>query len=96
MSDKKSMRLPGLLKSVLAGAMLGLSLLRRRNLAQPMLTGRIEGEGPDLVKKNRSWLAALLLLAVLAFGAWQWQTAPAGGAGEAAGNRIERVGHDDD
>lgn len=78
------------------GLVLGLSLLRRRNLAQPMLTGRIEGEGPDLVKKNRSWLAALVLLAVLAFGAWQWQTAPAGGAGEAGGTRVERVGHDDD
>jgi hypothetical protein len=30
------------------------------------------------VKHNRRWLAALLLLAVLAFGAWQWQTSPRG------------------
>ncbi|MDI1338626.1 cytochrome b/b6 domain-containing protein [Polaromonas sp.] len=51
----------------------GLSLLRRKNQALPMLTGRIAGQGPDLVPKNRVWLAALLLLAVLAFGAWEWQ-----------------------
>ena len=51
----------------------GLSLLRRKNQAQPMLTGRVDGTGPDLAKKNHAWLAALLLLSVLAFGAWQWQ-----------------------
>lgn len=56
----------------------GLSWLRRRNQALPMLTGRIEGAGPDVVKRNRGWLAALLLLAVLAFGAWQWQQYPNG------------------
>ena len=55
-----------------------LSLLRRKNQALPMLTGRIDGAGPDLVKNNRGWLAALLLLAVLAFGAWQWQQSPQG------------------
>jgi hypothetical protein len=56
----------------------GLSFLRRKNQAQPMLTGRVDGAGPDLVKKNRGWLAALLLMAVLAFGAWQWQQSPQG------------------
>ncbi|MNW02776.1 hypothetical protein D3C71_1986130 [compost metagenome] len=43
-----------------------------------MLTGRIDGNGPDLVPKNRSWLAALLLIVVLAFGAWEWQQSPNG------------------
>jgi cytochrome b len=57
---------------------LGLSVLRGKNQALPMLTGRVEGPGPHLVQKNRSWLAALLLLAVLAFGAWQWQQSPRG------------------
>jgi len=57
---------------------LGLSLARRRNLALPMLTGRIEGTGPDLVRRNGAWLAALLLSAVLAFGAWQWTQFPNG------------------
>lgn len=56
----------------------GLSLLRRKNQAAPMLTGRVEGPGPDLVQKNRAWLAGLLLVAVLAYGAWEWQQSPKG------------------
>ena len=56
----------------------GLSLLRRQNQARPMLTGRLPGPGPDLVPKNRRWLAAVLLLAVLAYGAWEWQQSPQG------------------
>ncbi len=54
------------------------SVLRRQNQALPMLTGRIPGMGPDLVRKERRWLAALLLLAVVGFGAWQWQLSPNG------------------
>lgn len=54
----------------------GLSLLRRKNQALPMLTGRIAGAGPDLVKRNRAWLATLLLVAVVAFAAWDWGQAP--------------------
>ena len=56
----------------------GLSLLRRKNQAAPMLSGRVEGPGPSLVQKNRTWLAALLLIAVLAYGAWEWQQSPNG------------------
>jgi len=56
----------------------GLSLLRRKNQALPMLTGCVEGPGPHLVQKNRTWLAALLLLTVLAYGAWEWQQSPNG------------------
>lgn len=56
----------------------GLSLLRRKNQALPMLTGRIEGPGPDLARRNHSWLAMLLLAAVLAFWSWQWQQSPSG------------------
>jgi cytochrome b len=52
------------------------SLLRRQNLALTMLTGRTPGRGPDLVKKNRAPLAALLLACVLAGWVWQWQNAP--------------------
>lgn len=48
-----------------------LSILRRRNLATPMLTGRSPGSGPDLVKANRTWLAAVLLAAYLGFVGWQ-------------------------
>ena len=73
----------------------GLSALRRKNQALPMLTGRVEGKGPDLVPKNRTWLAALLLIAALAFGAWQWQQSPSGWI--ASGASTERSqNHDDD
>ena len=56
----------------------GLSVLRRKNQAAPMLTGRVEGPGPDLVRNNHLWLAMVLLAAVLAFAAWEWQQAPNG------------------
>lgn len=75
------------------GAVLGLSLMRRRNLAGPMLTGRLPGRGPDLVAHNRNWLAALLVVAVLGFWAWQWQTAPAGSLLSPPGASQD---HDDD
>jgi hypothetical protein len=45
---------------------------RKKNLALPMLTGRIEGNGPDLVPSNRVWLAAGLLLSVLGYWAWEF------------------------
>ena len=72
----------------------GLSMLRRKNQALPMLTGRVEGPGPNLVQKNRTWLAAALLLAVLAFGAWEWQQSPNGLI--ASGTTSERSRHHDD
>lgn len=76
----------GMLALVLAhvGAVLGLSLLRRRNLVAPMLSGRTAGAGPDLVKRPFTGVAALLLAAVLGFWAWQWQTAPAPAADDDA------------
>ena len=55
-----------------------LSILRRQNLALPMLTGSVRGNGPDLVRHNRTWLAGLLLLTVVALGAWQWLESPRG------------------
>ena len=53
-----------------------LSLLRRKNQALPMLTGRAAGAGPDLAKRNHGILAALVLVCVMGFWAWQWQQAP--------------------
>ena len=55
-----------------------LSVLRRKNQALPMLTGRTPGAGPDLVRHNARWLAALLLAAVLGYWAWEWQQQQAG------------------
>jgi cytochrome b len=68
----------------------GLSLLRGRNLAQPMLTGRQPGSGPDLPRHNRVWLAALLLVALLSYWGWEWQQAPAG----ATASMSQRADHD--
>lgn len=53
------------------GLVLAISLLRRKNLAAPMWSGRQEGRGPDLAKRNHRWLAALMLLSVLAY--WVWE-----------------------
>lgn len=60
------------------GLIAGLSLLRRQNQALPMLTGHVHGNGPSLVRHNRAWLAALLLLSVAVFVAWQWFDSPRG------------------
>lgn len=75
-----------------------LSALRRQNLALPMLTGRVAGNGPSPVQHNRVWLAAAVLLAVLAFGAWQWQDSPRGlipGLGTGS-SQSQGSDHDDD
>lgn len=42
-----------------------------------MLTGRAPGRGPDLVERNRLWLGALIVAAVLVFWWTQWGSAPA-------------------
>ena len=53
-----------------------ISLLRRKNQALPMLTGRAAGPGPDLAKRNHGLLAALVLACVVSFWGWQWSEAP--------------------
>ncbi|MEY2684290.1 MAG: hypothetical protein RJA09_1434 [Pseudomonadota bacterium] len=57
---------------------LAISLWRRKNHATLMWSGRVPGSGPDLVRHNRVWLAVLLLAAVLAYVAWEWQASPQG------------------
>ena len=59
------------------GGVVILSLLQNRNLAAPMLSGRVPGRGPDLVRHNLAGLAVLLLALVLSFWGWQWQAASA-------------------
>jgi cytochrome b len=59
-------------------AIVGLSVLRRKNLAAQMVTGRADGPGPDLAKRNHGGLAAVLLCAVLAYWTWEWQQSPNG------------------
>ena len=77
------------------GVILGLSVLRRRNMALPMLTGRVSEKGPDLIKAPRRWLAALIVLGVLSYWTWEWQNAPQS-TGMAAASAVGQHGDDDD
>lgn len=54
------------------GLVTGFSLLRRKNLAMPMLTGRVTEKGPDLVRNNQTGWAVALMICVLLFWGWQW------------------------
>ena len=77
-----------------------LSVLRRKNQALPMITGRTDGPGPDLVPHNRVWLATLLLVAVLGYWTWEWQQSPGGmlpsATSAAAHGGPQKKHHDDD
>ena len=80
------------------GLILALSVMRRKNQALPMLTGRIDGAGPDLARRNHGVLALLVLAAVLAFWTWQWQQSPNGllaGSGASWSSDHHRDDHDD-
>ena len=41
-----------------------LSVLRRKNQAMPMLTGKMEGGGPDLIRKDHRIVAGLLVATI--------------------------------
>ena len=77
-----------------------LSVLRRKNQALPMITGRANGPGPDLVTNNRGWLAALLLIVVLGYWTREWQQSPGGllpsATSAAAHGGPQKKHHDDD
>lgn len=77
-----------------------LSVLRRKNQALPMITGRTDGPGPDLVPHNRVWLATLLLVAVLGYWTGEWQQSPGGmlpsTTSAAAHGGPQKKHHDDD
>ncbi len=73
-----------------------MSLLRRQNMARPMLSGRLDGHGPSPVQANRAWLAGLIVLAWLAWGAWQWHSAPQGLLAPPAAEHRGSAGHDED
>lgn len=62
----------GHLAVVLVGA-----VIKSDNPLRLMVTGRAPGRGPDLVPRNRIWLGALILAAVLGFWWTQRQAAPA-------------------
>lgn len=77
------------------GLIVLLSVIRRKNQALPMLTGRVAGSGPDLARRNHGWLAALVLACVLGFWGWQWSQAPQGPAGGEAAAADNRSRSDD-
>jgi len=60
------------------------SVLQRRNLVGAMVTGRAELPPSEGITQARRGVALLVLAAVLAFWAWQWQSAPVLPAGTAA------------
>lgn len=75
-----------------------LSLLRRKNQATPMLTGRVAGAGPDVAKRNHGLLAMVVLAGVLAFWAWQWREAPQSAAAHlsASAHNHHHIDNDDE
>lgn len=60
------------------GLVVAISWWRRKNHAALMWSGRLPGNGPDLVRHNRVWLASLLLAAVCGYLAWEWYASPQG------------------
>jgi cytochrome b len=52
-------------------AIVGFGRMRGRNRVAPMITGRVAGPGPDVVRRNGAWLAVLMLVASLAFVGWR-------------------------
>lgn len=73
------------------------SLAHRENLVRAMLTGRKQGQPQEAAERSAWPLGVLLLVVVLGFWAWQWQTAPADGKPTLAGliSSLREHDHDD-
>jgi hypothetical protein len=56
------------------------SLLHHESLVGAMFSGRKVAPAADALRSAWRSVAAVMLVAVLGFWAWQWQAAPAGGA----------------
>jgi cytochrome b len=84
------------LVAVHIGAVLLSSWLHRENLVGAMITGRKPAPREQGVARARRGVALLLLASVLGFWAWQWQTAPAGGALPGIGTERHHGGDRDD
>lgn len=72
------------------------SWIHRDNLIGAMLTGHKAGRPEDAVRSAWHTVAALMLVAVLGFWMFQWQSAPAAGAPAAATASAPHQDRDDD
>jgi cytochrome b len=79
----------------IAGVLIG-TWLHHDNLIAAMLTGRKAGRPEDALRAAWRSVAALMITAVLAFWALQWQSAPVMGALDVLGNSTSQQQRDDD
>jgi cytochrome b len=80
----------------LVGVLLA-SWRHQENLVGSMFSGRKRGLPEDGIGSAWTSVAALMLVAVLGFWAWQWHSAPAAGSAAAPASTAAKAGgHDDD